>query len=72
MTKQKKYHVTVGGDGWAIGPEFDVRSITEGREGIESYGSTADWGIIANGKGKAVASYQRDGSSNRWYRTCEY
>jgi hypothetical protein len=70
--KRRPYKVKVGGSSWEeTGPEMDdVGSIREGRNFIESYGNTADWGTVTDeDTGRAVV-FRRDpnGDGARWYR----
>lgn len=65
-----KYHVTIGGQGWARGPEDDFATVRECRRYAESYGTTADWAEIRDGRGRLIAEHRRDcnGDGTRWFR----
>jgi hypothetical protein len=69
--RTRPYTVRVGGGDWTDGPEIDeVGSIREGRDFIESYGTTADWGTVTDEDTGRTVVFRRDpnGDGTRWYR----
>jgi hypothetical protein len=69
-TKQPRlYRAKIGGAAWAEGPTAEFRTIREARAWAEEYGTTADYCLIFDLKGRLVAEHRRDtGSPGRWYR----
>jgi len=61
-----KYTAEIGGAAWAQGPVATFATITAARAWAEEYGAAADWCIITDNKGKAIASHRRQGDD--WYR----
>jgi hypothetical protein len=67
---RRPFKVRVGGSSWSNGPETDeVGSISEGRNFIESYGNTADWGTVTEEDTGRTVVFRRDpnGDGTLWY-----
>jgi hypothetical protein len=64
------YTAEVGGSSWAGGPIAEFSTIRECRKFAESYGTTADWCVIEDRRGRKVAEHRRDssGDGTRWFR----
>ena len=63
-----KYNARIGGSSWSRGPTADFQTIKECRDWAEDYGTTADWCVIHDRKGRVVAEHRRDPSSNHWFK----
>jgi hypothetical protein len=66
----KTYTAEVGGHSWSVGPTAEFPTITACREWAEEYGTTADWCIITDSKGREVGKHMRstEGAGNCWFR----
>jgi len=66
---QPKYRAEMGGASWARGPVAHFPTIREARAWAEEYGTTADYCVIRDGKGRVVAEHRRNPNSpGGWYR----
>jgi hypothetical protein len=71
MTYQnRQYTAEIGGSSWSKGPKVEFATIREARAWAEEYGTTADYCLIYNSKGRLVASHRRDqnGNGQNWFR----
>lgn len=67
----RTYTAHVSGHSWSVGPVAEFQTITACRRWAEEYGTTADWCIITDSKGREVAKHLRGGGcgdGDRWYR----
>lgn len=69
-TRRRRYTATIGGHGWAQGPEAEFGTIREARAWAETFGTTADYCTISDAGGRIVASHRRDPNNGgaRWIR----
>jgi hypothetical protein len=59
-----KYTAEIGGHSWQQGPKAQFRTIRECRQWAEEYGTTADWCVITDRKGRVVGRHHRKTSGN--------
>ena len=66
----RTYTAHLSGHSWARGPVANFSTITACRRWAEEYGTTADWCIITDARGREVAQHRRDpnGDGTRGFR----
>lgn len=62
------YTAEIGGSSWSAGPVQQFATIREARAWAEAYGSTADYCVVTDARGRRVAEHRRDPSTSRWFR----
>jgi len=66
-----KYIVRIGGHSWAVGPSLHATTLSEARETIKQYGTTADYAdVIRHRDDKLIEAWRRstEGYGMRWYK----